>query len=107
MALSAGPDPAPFFESRRRLTYFLDAPVRYLSLCQRWLTPFPSGRLVTVVGDAIDVSEGAEYAKGGKVESPSREEVRKAHARYCDALLKLIEETKAEAGYPTQRTVLV
>jgi hypothetical protein len=41
------------------------------------------------------------------VESPSREEVRKAHARYCDALLKLIEETKAEAGYPTQRTVLV
>lgn len=98
-SLSCGPDFAPWFDARRRWTYRLEAPIRYLSLCQRWLLPFPNGRLVTVVGDAIDL--------GPREERPSRERVAEAHGRYCEKLLELIEETKEEAGYGGQVTVLV
>lgn len=98
-SLSTGPDWVPGFELRRALTYYLDAPVRYLSLCQRWLVPFPNGRLVTVVGAAIPV--------GTKTESPTREQVQELHARYCKALLGLIESTKEEAGYGGQVTEIV
>lgn len=98
-SLSTGPDFVPGFELRRRLAYYLEAPVRYLSLCQRWLVAFPNGRLVTVVGDPVDV--------GPACENPSRERVRETHARYCEALLRLIEETKEEAGYGTQVTEIV
>ena len=98
-SLSTGPDFVPGFDIRRRLSYRLEAPLRYLSLCQRWLVTFPNGRLVTVVGDPVDV--------GSACENPSRERVRETHARYCDALLRLIEETKEEAGYGTQVTEIV
>jgi 2-acylglycerol O-acyltransferase 2 len=98
-SLSVGPDWVPFFELRRRLSYWADAPIRYLSLCQRWLLPFPNGRLVTVVGAPIAVGE--------KTEKPSRGQVRELHARYCAALLELIESTKEEAGYGAQVTELV
>ena len=98
-SLSTGPDFMPAFELRRALTYFLDAPIRYLSLCQRWLLPFPNGRLVTVVGAPIVV--------GSKVERPSREQVRELHAQYCKALVELIESTKEEAGYGKQVTELL
>lgn len=98
-SLSTGPDFVPGFELRRRLAYYLEAPVRYLSLCQRWLVAFPNGRLVTVVGDPVEV--------GPACDDPSRERVRETHARYCEALLRLIEETKEEAGYGTQVTEIV
>jgi len=98
-SLSVGPDWVPFFELRRRLSYWADAPIRYLSLCQRWLLPFPNGRLVTVVGAPIAVGE--------KTEKPTRGQVRELHARYCAALLELIESTKEEAGYGAQVTELV
>ena len=98
-SLSVGPDWVPFFELRRRLSYWADAPIRYLSLCQRWLLPFPNGRLVTVVGAPIAVGE--------KTERPTRTQVRELHARYCAALLELIESTKEEAGYGSQVTELV
>jgi N-formylglutamate amidohydrolase len=70
-----------------------------VSLCQRWFVPFPNGALVTVVGDAID--------PGPPDRNPSRGRVKKLHAAYVDALLRLIERTKKEAGYPTQETVIV
>ena len=98
-SLSVGPDWLPFFESRRRLSYLLDAPIRYLSLTQRWLLPFPNGRLVTVVG--------APLAVGERTENPTRRQVGELHARYCAALLELIESTKEEAGYGSQVTELV
>ena len=98
-SLSVGPDWLPFFESRRRLSYLLDAPIRYLSLTQRWLLPFPNGRLVTVVG--------APLAVGERTENPTRKQVGELHARYCAALLELIESTKEEAGYGSQVTELV
>ena len=98
-SLSVGPDWVPFFELRRRLSYWADAPIRYLSLCQRWLLPFPNGRLVTVVGAPIAVGE--------KTERPTRTQVRELHARYCAALLELIESTKEEAGYGSQVIELV
>lgn len=98
-SLSTGPDFVPGFELRRRFAYYLEAPVRYVSLCQRWLVTFPNGRLVTVVGDPVDV--------GPACDNPSRERVRETHARYCEALLRLIEETKEEAGYGTQVTEIV
>eukprot|EP00227_Mantoniella_beaufortii_P015820 CAMPEP_0197589096 /NCGR_PEP_ID=MMETSP1326-20131121/10153_1 /TAXON_ID=1155430 /ORGANISM="Genus nov. species nov., Strain RCC2288" /LENGTH=325 /DNA_ID=CAMNT_0043153997 /DNA_START=15 /DNA_END=992 /DNA_ORIENTATION=- len=98
-SLSTGPDWVPAFEARRALTYWLEAPVRYLNLCNRWLLPFPSGRLVTVVGSAIPV--------GPKTETPTRERVSDLHARYCAALVELIESTKEEAGYKRQVTELI
>jgi len=98
-SLSVGPDWLPFFESRRRLSYLIDAPIRYLSLTQRWLLPFPNGRLVTVVG--------APLAVGERTENPTRKQVGELHARYCAALLELIESTKEEAGYGSQVTELV
>jgi 2-acylglycerol O-acyltransferase 2 len=98
-SLSAGPDFVPFFRVRKNLSYLLDAPVRFVSLTQRWCVPFPGGRLVTVVGPPIDP---------GVVESePSRDRIRALHALYVKELLALIEATKTEAGYPTQRTVIV
>eukprot|EP00740_Mantoniella_antarctica_P022779 CAMPEP_0198681488 /NCGR_PEP_ID=MMETSP1468-20131203/6888_1 /TAXON_ID=1461545 /ORGANISM="Mantoniella sp, Strain CCMP1436" /LENGTH=254 /DNA_ID=CAMNT_0044423249 /DNA_START=72 /DNA_END=836 /DNA_ORIENTATION=- len=98
-SLSMGPDWVPGFELRRKLTYYLDAPIRYLSLCQRWMVPFPNGRLVTVIGGAI--------TSGPKNASPTREQIKELHTRYCKALLDLIESTKQEAGYERQVTVIV
>ena len=61
--------------------------------------PFPNGRLVTVVGLPIDP---------GVVESePSRDRVKELHGKYVESLLKMIEDTKEEAGYPMQVTVVV
>ena len=42
-----------------------------------------------------------------RVRKPEQERVGETHARYCDALLRLIEETKEEAGYGTQVTEIV
>jgi 2-acylglycerol O-acyltransferase 2 len=98
-SLSMGPDWVPFFPTRKKLSYLINAPIRFVSLCQRWFVPFPNGALVTVVGDAID--------PGPPENDPSRDRVGKLHAAYVDALLKLIERTKSEAGYPTQKTVIV
>ena len=39
--------------------------------------------------------------------SPSRARVKALHTAYVDALLRMIERTKREAGYPTQETVIV
>ena len=98
-SLSMGPDWVPFFPLRKKLAYALNAPIRFVSLCQRWCAPFPGGPLVTVVGDPID--------PGPPEPEPSRDRVKKLHAAYVDALLRLIERTKKEAGYPTQETVIV
>ena len=98
-SLSMGPDWLPLFSWRRKLSYALNAPIRFVSLCQRWCTPFPGGRLVTVIGDPVIP---------GPVETePSRDRVKKLHAAYVEALLGMIERTKKEAGYPTQETVIV
>jgi hypothetical protein len=70
-----------------------------VSLCQRWCAPFPNGRLVTAVGAPVD--------PGPIDDSPSRERVKALHTAYVDALLRMIERTKREAGYPTQETVIV
>ena len=76
-SLSVGPDWVPFFELRRRLSYWADAPIRYLSLCQRWLLPFPNGRLVTVVGAPIAVGEKTEKPIAGAGEGAARAVLRR------------------------------
>ena len=98
-SLSMGPDWVPGFETRRKLSYLLNAPIMFVSLCQRWCAPFPNGRLVTAVGAPVD--------PGPIDDSPSRERVKALHTAYVDALLRMIERTKREAGYPTQETVIV
>ena len=98
-SLSMGPDWVPLFKLRRKISYYLNAPIRFLSITQRWCMPFPNGRLVTVVGLPIDP---------GVVESePSRDRVKELHGKYVESLLKMIEDTKEEAGYPMQVTVVV
>ena len=98
-SLSMGPDWVPLFKLRRKISYYLNAPIRFLSITQRWCMPFPNGRLVTVVGLPIDP---------GVVESePSRDRVKELHGKYLESLLKMIEDTKEEAGYPMQVTVVV
>jgi len=81
----------PFFETRLWLSKIIGLPVRYVSLCQRWLLPFPNGVVCVAVGDPINL---------GHIKNPSSDELNAAHQTYIKAMLNLVEETKHEAGYP-------
>lgn len=97
-SLATGPDYVPFREIRKKLTYRFDFPFRSLDLIHRWGLCFPRGKLTTVVGEPIRVEKNL---------NPTRDEIQAVHAKYCEALLALIERNKAAAGYPTQVTKLV
>jgi len=88
----------PWFETRLWLTKKFGIPFRYVSLCQRWLLPFPNGILCVAVGEPIRL---------GHIPKPSKEDLDIAHQKYVKAVLKLVEDTKQEAGYPNLKVEIV
>jgi 2-acylglycerol O-acyltransferase 2 len=55
------------------------------------IMPRPEARILTYVGKALELPKIAE---------PSREDVAKWHAKYCDALVEVFEKNKKGAGLP-------
>jgi 2-acylglycerol O-acyltransferase 2 len=53
------------------------------------MLPRPEARILTYVGKAMEFP---------KIDEPSREDVGKWHAKYCDALVELFEKNKKDAG---------
>lgn len=88
----------PFFETRLWLAQKFGIPFRYVSLCQRWLLPFPNGVLVVAVGEPLNL---------GHIENPTADQLNAAHEKYIQAVLDLVEQTKDEAGYPNIKVEVV
>jgi 2-acylglycerol O-acyltransferase 2 len=58
-----------------------------------WLPLMPRKKvsILTCVGDPLELP---------KIDNPTKEDVEKWHAKYCDALRKLFDDKKKEAGLP-------
>lgn len=56
--------------------------------------PRPQSKILTYVGPGIDMPQ---------IDSPSQEDVERWHKVYAEALQRLFDENKAEAGYPNAK----